>query len=137
IAPIATALAARGTPYRGVLYAGLMKTSKGWRVLEYNARFGDPEAEVTLPRLEGDFARLMVALGEGKLAEYVAANPLRFSGRASRSSWARPRTRPPWDSPPRRSAPSASRWKPVCSRRTGPRRLSASGSTRSRRAACA
>src|SRR5947207_5633554 len=82
IAPIATALAARGTPYRGVLYAGLMKTSKGWRVLEYNARFGDPEAEVTLPRLEGDFARLMVALGEGKLAEYVAANPLRFSGRA-------------------------------------------------------
>ena len=82
IAPIAKALAARGTPYRGVLYAGLMKTSKGWRVLEYNARFGDPEAEVTLPRLEGDFARLMVALGEGKLAEYVAANPLRFSGRA-------------------------------------------------------
>ncbi len=82
IAPVVKALAARGTPYRGVLYAGLMKTSTGWRVLEYNARFGDPEAEVTLPRLEGDFARLMVALGEGKLAEYVAANPVRFSGRA-------------------------------------------------------
>ena len=69
-------------PRRGPHYAPLEKTSKGWRVLEYNARFGDPEAEVTLPRLEGDFARLMVALGEGKLAEYVAANPLRFSGRA-------------------------------------------------------
>src|SRR5881296_125738 len=82
IAPVAKALARRGTPYRGVLYAGLMKTSDGWRVLEYNARFGDPEAEVTLPRIEGDFARLMKALGEGRLAQYVAAEPIRFSKRA-------------------------------------------------------
>jgi len=82
IAPVAKALARRGTPYRGVLYAGLMKTSSGWRVLEYNARFGDPEAEVTLPRIEGDFARLMKALGEGRLAQYVAENPMRFSRRA-------------------------------------------------------
>jgi phosphoribosylamine--glycine ligase len=82
IAPIATALAKRGTPYRGVLYAGLMKTPDGWKVLEYNARFGDPEAEVTLPRIEGDFAKLLLALGEGRLAEYVAAEPIRFSRRA-------------------------------------------------------
>src|SRR2546423_11153683 len=82
IAPIAAALAKRGTPYRGVLYAGLMKTADGWKVLEYNARFGDPEAEVTLPRVEGDFAKLLLALGEGHLAEYVAAEPIRFSKRA-------------------------------------------------------
>ncbi len=82
IAPAARALAKRGTPFRGVLYAGLMRTSAGWRVLEYNARFGDPEAEVTLPRLEGDFGRLMLALGDGRLAEHVAAAPLRFSDRA-------------------------------------------------------
>jgi len=81
IAPIAVALAKRGTPYRGVLYAGLMKTADGWRVLEYNARFGDPEAEVTLPRVEGDFAKLLFALGEGRLAEYVAEEPIRFSKR--------------------------------------------------------
>jgi len=82
IAPIAAVLAKRGTPYRGVLYAGLMKTADGWKVLEYNARFGDPEAEVTLPRIEGDFAKLLFALGEGRLAEYVAAEPIRFSKRA-------------------------------------------------------
>lgn len=82
IAPVARALAARGTPFRGVIFAGLIRTAAGWRVLEYNARFGDPEAEVTLPRLEGDFGRLMQALGDGRLAEHVAAEPLRFSPRA-------------------------------------------------------
>jgi phosphoribosylamine--glycine ligase len=82
ITPIARALAARGTPYRGVLYAGVMKTTSGFKVLEYNARFGDPEAEVTLPRIGGDFAKLMAALGDGKLREYVAQNPVRFSQRA-------------------------------------------------------
>jgi len=82
IAPIARALTKRGTPFHGVLFAGLMRTGSGWRVLEYNARFGDPEAEVTLPRLEGDFGRLMLALGEGRLAAHVAATPLRFSDRA-------------------------------------------------------
>jgi phosphoribosylamine---glycine ligase len=82
IAPIARALAARGTPFRGVIFAGLMRTSGGYKVLEYNARFGDPEAEVTLPRIGGDFARLMVALGEGRLADYVRDHPMRFSQRA-------------------------------------------------------
>ena len=82
ITPIARALVARGTPFRGVIFAGLIRTTSGFKVLEYNARFGDPEAEVTLPRIGGDFAKLMVALGEGRLKEYVAANPLRFSQRA-------------------------------------------------------
>jgi phosphoribosylamine--glycine ligase len=82
ITPIARALAGRGTPYRGVIFAGLIRTKSGFKVLEYNARFGDPEAEVTLPRIGGDFAKLMVALGEGHLKEYVAHNPLRFSQRA-------------------------------------------------------
>jgi phosphoribosylamine--glycine ligase len=82
IAPIARALATRGTPYRGVIFAGLMRTKSGFKVLEYNARFGDPEAEVTLPRIGGDFAKLMIALAEGRLREYVAQNPLRFSQRA-------------------------------------------------------
>ena len=82
IAPIARVLAAHGTPYRGVIFAVLIRTRSGFRVLEYNARFGDPEAEVTLPRLGGDFAKLMVALGEGRLAEYVREHPVRFSQRA-------------------------------------------------------
>jgi phosphoribosylamine---glycine ligase len=82
IVPVAKALARRGAPYRGVIYAGLIRTRDGWRVLEYNARFGDPEAEVTLPRIGGDFAKLMRALGEGQLASYVAEHPMRFSQRA-------------------------------------------------------
>ncbi|MEX2228492.1 MAG: phosphoribosylamine--glycine ligase, partial [Dehalococcoidia bacterium] len=79
ISPIARLLARRGTPYRGVIFAGLIRTRDGWRVLEYNARFGDPEAQVTLPRLEGDFGRLMQALGEGRLAQHVGAEPVRFN----------------------------------------------------------
>ncbi len=82
IAPIARALTLRGTPYRGVIFAGLMRTSAGFKVLEYNARFGDPEAEVTLPRIGGDFAKLLVALGEGRLADHVKDHPVRFSQRA-------------------------------------------------------
>ncbi|MDE3102470.1 MAG: phosphoribosylamine--glycine ligase [Chloroflexota bacterium] len=82
ITPVAKRLVARGIPYRGVIYAGLMRTPGGWNVVEYNARFGDPEAQVTLPRLEGDVGTLLLALGEGRLAAYVAAAPLRFSPRA-------------------------------------------------------
>jgi len=82
IAPVARLLVRQGTPYRGVLYAGLMRTGDGWRVLEYNARFGDPEAQVILPRIEGDVAGLLVALGEGRLAAYVAEHPVRFGARA-------------------------------------------------------
>src|SRR5262249_7667211 len=82
VAPVARALVRRGIPYRGVLYAGLIRTREGWRVLEYNARFGDPEAEVTIPRVEGDLGQLMLALGEGRLAAYTADHPVRFASRA-------------------------------------------------------
>ncbi|MEN0011829.1 MAG: phosphoribosylamine--glycine ligase [Solirubrobacteraceae bacterium] len=57
--PIVDELARRGTPFHGVLYAGLMLTSQGPRVLEYNTRFGDPETQVVLPRLTSDLVDLM------------------------------------------------------------------------------
>lgn len=72
ILPIAHALIDLGTPYRGILYAGLMLTEQGPFVLELNARFGDPEAQVILPRIGGDFSALMLALAEGNLARHVA-----------------------------------------------------------------
>jgi phosphoribosylamine--glycine ligase len=58
VRPTLHTLAARGAPYRGVLYAGLMLTSDGPKVLEYNVRFGDPECQVVLPRLETDLGEL-------------------------------------------------------------------------------
>ena len=53
--PVLAELARRGTPFVGCLYAGLMLTETGPRVLEFNCRFGDPETQVVVPRLEGDF----------------------------------------------------------------------------------
>jgi len=57
--PVVDEMRRRGTPYHGVLYAGLMLTANGPRVLEYNARFGDPEAQAVLPRLRSDLAELL------------------------------------------------------------------------------
>jgi len=57
--PIVDELARRGTPFHGVLYAGLMLTADGVRVLEYNTRFGDPETQAVLPRLQGDLLDLL------------------------------------------------------------------------------
>ena len=57
--PIVDELRRRGTPYHGVLYAGLMMTPRGPRVLEYNCRFGDPEAQAVLPRLRSDILELL------------------------------------------------------------------------------
>ena len=79
IAPIARELVRRGTPYRGVLYLGVMLTADGPYVLECNARFGDPEAQVVLPRIRGDFSALMLALANGRLASYVADHPPEIS----------------------------------------------------------
>jgi phosphoribosylamine--glycine ligase len=67
IAPVLAAMRRAGTPFRGVLYAGLMLTPDGPRVLEYNARFGDPETEVLLPLLDGDLYEIALACAQGRL----------------------------------------------------------------------
>ncbi|MGC6537574.1 MAG: phosphoribosylamine--glycine ligase [Candidatus Puniceispirillaceae bacterium] len=67
INPVAKAMDDAGTPYRGVLYAGLMLTQDGPKVIEFNCRFGDPEAEVIIPRIENDFLALIYDLIQGKL----------------------------------------------------------------------
>jgi phosphoribosylamine--glycine ligase len=59
--PVVDELARRGTPFHGILYAGLMLTADGPRVLEFNTRFGDPETQAVLPRLRTDLAELMLA----------------------------------------------------------------------------
>jgi phosphoribosylamine--glycine ligase len=73
VEPVVARLAADGTPYAGCLYAGLMLTDDGPRVLEFNARFGDPEAQVVLPLVEEDVLELLLAcalreLGAGRCA---------------------------------------------------------------------
>lgn len=65
--PTVRGMAAEGRPYKGVLYAGLMMTDKGPRVLEFNARFGDPEAQPILARLEGDLVPVLEACIDGTL----------------------------------------------------------------------
>jgi phosphoribosylamine--glycine ligase len=65
--PVVDALAARGTPFCGVLYAGIMLTEAGPKVLEYNARFGDPEAQALLPLIESDVLETLYACATGKL----------------------------------------------------------------------
>ncbi len=65
VLPTLHALAADGVDYRGVLYAGIMLTPDGPKLLEYNVRFGDPEAQVVLPRLEGDLAALLASAAAG------------------------------------------------------------------------
>ena len=78
--PTVAALAERGTPYRGVLYAGLALTRTGPRVLEFNCRFGDPETQVVVPRLASSLLELLTAASEGRLAE---ARPPAWDGRAA------------------------------------------------------
>ncbi len=63
--PVADAMADAGKPLSGVLYGGLMKTPSGIKVIEFNARFGDPETEVVLPRLESDIYDIFVAVADG------------------------------------------------------------------------
>ena len=66
--PTVQAMAQEGCPYRGVLYAGLMITPNGPKVLEFNARFGDPETQVIMPILEGDVLPLFEAVADGDLS---------------------------------------------------------------------
>ncbi|MBA3530985.1 MAG: phosphoribosylamine--glycine ligase, partial [Ardenticatenales bacterium] len=67
IQPTLEGMAARGMPYIGVLYAGIMLTREGLKVLEFNCRFGDPETQVILPLLESDLAEVCLACIEGRL----------------------------------------------------------------------
>lgn len=63
------ALAKKGAPYKGVLYTGLMLTSEGPKVLEFNARFGDPETQVILPRLKSDLVDIFQAIADNRLGK--------------------------------------------------------------------
>jgi len=72
--PTVQEMAARGTPFVGLLYAGLALTSHGTRVIEFNARFGDPETQVLLPRLNSPLAQLLLAAATGKLKEFGDLN---------------------------------------------------------------
>ena len=67
--PTMNAMNAEGRPFKGCLYFGLMLTPQGPKVIEYNSRFGDPETQVVLPRLETDFAEIVKAVAEERLAE--------------------------------------------------------------------
>ena len=68
VRPTARALAQAGTPFSGILYAGLMLTPDGPKLVEYNARFGDPECQVLMARLESDLLALLLATARGELA---------------------------------------------------------------------
>ena len=74
IEPTLSGMAARGTPFRGLLFAGLMVNADGPHLIEYNVRFGDPETQVILPRLAEDLLPLLLASAAGRLP----AGPLRF-----------------------------------------------------------
>jgi phosphoribosylamine--glycine ligase len=76
VAPTVKAMADAGTPYSGVLYAGLMLTRDGPQLIEYNTRFGDPETQVLMLRLEDDLGDLLLACAESRLA---SLSPARFS----------------------------------------------------------
>jgi phosphoribosylamine--glycine ligase len=69
VAPLMRGMRAEGHAYQGFLYVGLMLTCDGPKVIEFNVRFGDPEAQVVLPRLESDLLPLLVAAAEGRLGD--------------------------------------------------------------------
>ena len=70
IHPALAAMAARGTPFRGILFAGLMLTADGIKLIEFNVRFGDPECQVLLPRLKSDLLAALLAACDGELAQF-------------------------------------------------------------------
>jgi phosphoribosylamine--glycine ligase len=74
VAPTVRAMAAAGMPFSGVLYAGLMLTAEGPKLIEYNARFGDPECQVLMMRYQGDLLALLLAVAEGRLADAGSAS---------------------------------------------------------------
>ena len=81
--PVLDELARRGTPFRGILYAGLMLTADGPRVLEFNARFGDPETEAILPRLRSDLLSLLEATAQPDGLAQVTIDDLEWDPRTA------------------------------------------------------
>ena len=77
--PLIAGMKQEGKPYKGCLYAGLMITKKGPKVIEFNCRFGDPETQVVLPLLDSDLVEVMLACVDGKLAE----TPVKWSADAA------------------------------------------------------
>ncbi len=69
VLPTARAMAAAGTPFSGLLFAGLMLTAEGPKLIEYNVRFGDPECEAIVPRLQTDLAALLLGVAEGRMTD--------------------------------------------------------------------
>jgi phosphoribosylamine--glycine ligase len=80
IAPTFAGMAAEGSPYKGVLYAGLMITREGVKLVEFNARFGDPECQVLMLRLESDIVPYLHACATGQLAKL---RPPRWTNKAA------------------------------------------------------
>jgi len=80
VRPTARALAEAGTPFSGILYAGLMLTEDGPKLVEYNVRFGDPECQALMMRLESDLLEFMLATAKGELG---TAEPPRFADEAA------------------------------------------------------
>ena len=72
VRPTVAAMRAGGTPFAGVLYAGLMLTPTGPQLIEYNARFGDPECQVLMMRFQGDLVAILLAVAQGRLGELPA-----------------------------------------------------------------
>jgi phosphoribosylamine--glycine ligase len=70
ITPTLRALAAMGTPYKGVLFAGIMVTTNGLKLVEYNARFGDPESQVLMLRMKSDVLPALIACADGQLKHF-------------------------------------------------------------------
>ena len=92
--PVVDELALRGTPFHGVLYAGLMLTADGPKVIEFNVRFGDPETQVVLPRLKSDLLDLFQRAVHARRARRRGRSS-GTSARRSRSSSPPAATRPP------------------------------------------
>jgi phosphoribosylamine--glycine ligase len=70
VRPALAAMTARGTPFRGILFVGLMLTADGPKLIEFNVRFGDPECQVLLPRLKSDLLPALLAACEGELGQF-------------------------------------------------------------------
>ena len=79
VQPTADAMVKEGRPFKGVLYAGLILTPNGVKTIEFNARFGDPETQVILPRLKTDLLDIFLAINNGTLAE----QPIEWSEQAA------------------------------------------------------